>query len=155
MKDMIREYGKMMISAAAASLLFLILFGVKGGETGSLLEGLGAKAVIESGNFSAYQDTAKSVATMEHQRPLIWLELPEPKTGAAYSADQLFTAKDAEGNPAKLQMVKVTDSRKEEVELVEDKVIFVRQGIYEVRVKAIDMQCGVTENVFFVPVKRR
>lgn len=58
-------------------------------------------------------------------------------------------------NAVKIKILNVTDSTGQEVEETDGRMKFERQGVYRILVKAIDSDCGITENEFFVPVRRR
>ncbi len=155
MKEIMQEYGRAVISVAVAVVLLLLIFGnVKAGEAKGLPAILAGEAVPEGRNFSACLDTDSSGAYMERERPGIDFFMWDVKTGLEYAPEELFAAEDANGNSAKVEVMEILDENTQEVEATGGKMMFAKQGIYQVRVKAIDSYNCVTENVFFVPVKR-
>lgn len=155
MKELMEEYGRAVIAVVVAVIMFFIIFsGIKEGEAKGLTAVLAGKTLSESQDFSAYQDTGNSQVFMERKRPFIRFFMADVKTGQVYAPEDLFEAEDMEGNPAKLKILKIMDGKMQETEVTDNKMLFVRQGIYQVWVRAIDSYCCTTEHVFLVPVKR-
>ncbi|MCM1257530.1 MAG: hypothetical protein NC307_06715 [Roseburia sp.] len=156
MRDVMEQYGKAILGALVASLLFSIVFaGLKVGETKGLPAILGAETKSQGVDYATYKDAEQSAFVMEKERPKIRLMGTEIWTESDYVPEDLFAAEDAEGNPAKISILEIADKTGQEMEAAGDSVMFESQGVYRVLVRAIDSYCGVTENEFLVPVRRR
>lgn len=156
MRDVMEQYGKAVLCALVAVFLFAILFtSLKAGEDKGLIAVLGTKAESPGVDYSLYKDGEKSALVMERGRPEICFAGGELMTGCEYSAGELFAAKDAEGNPAEIKIIKILDKTGQEIEVAGGNLQFESQGSYRILVKAIDSYCAVTENEFLVPVRRR
>ncbi|MBO5303712.1 MAG: hypothetical protein J6A92_06645 [Lachnospiraceae bacterium] len=156
MREVFREYGGTVIAVLIGVLLFLLIFGNlswKGNK--GIIAVLGQGAKIEEKDFSEYADSKKIIQIMEKKRPVITYKNIPVYTKNVFEEDALFTAEDAEGNLLETEVFKIEDSVGSEVVKADGKICFEKQGIYRCWVKAVDADCGVTEQVFSIPVRCR
>lgn len=153
MKEVMQEYGSSILTVIIALILFSLIFGKLqvDGDKG-FMEIVEAKTHISQKNFSEYKDSEETKRAMERKRPVITYKNVTLQAGEKVSVEDCFFAEDIDGNPAKIQWVKVENLIGEEVKIQDGKIQFTGQGIYRVWVKATDLNCGVTESVFEIPV---
>lgn len=156
MREVFREYGGTVIAVFVLLLLFFLVFGKLEwkGNTG-FLHILGQGTGIEGKNFAEYQDSQNTVQVMEQKRPVINYADIQIQTGDVLHKDTLFMATDADGNPAETKIFKVLNPVGSEVAQTGGYIKFELQGIYQFWVRATDRNCGVTEQVYEIPVRHR
>lgn len=156
MKEVMHEYGKSILAAAAALLLLAILFtGLQAGGRTGLVDILEAKANVEQKDFSEYEDAKQTLRAMERERPVITCQNSALRAGVEVTVEELFCAEDADGSSAELELIRALDMDGTEVATDGSAIQFDRQGTYQVWVRAKDRYCGVTENMFWLPVACR
>ncbi len=156
MREVFREYGTMVIAVLLAVLLFFLVFGhLEWKGNVGLMNILGQGAKIGEKDFTNYKDSKETIQAMEQKRPVITYKNIHIKTGDVWHEDALFMAEDVYGNPAETEVLQVIDSVGNEVIRTDENIKFERQGIYQCQVRATDSNCGVTEQIFWIPVRCR
>lgn len=155
MREIMQEYGRAVITACTVIVLFILIFGLIAvdGKVG-FTEILKEKSVLPAREFGRYADAKETLQVMERLRPVVKFQEIEIQAGTKWKAEDLFVAEDAEQNPARVEILKVEGPGQKELEVVDNSVEFLKQGTYRIWIQAIDTYCGVTEKVFFVPVRR-
>lgn len=156
MKEVMEQYGKAVLCALVAVTLLAIVFGgLQAGEAKGLPAVLKAGADIQGVDYSNYKDGEQSAFVMEKERPRVQFDGAKLWTDCGYKTEDLFSAKDAEGNPAEVRILKIFDKDGQELTVTEGNIQFGSQGVYRILVKAVDGWCGTVEKEFLVPVRRR
>lgn len=156
MKEAVREYGASILSVVIALFLFFMIFEkIEAGGGKGLIDILRTQSDVPQKEFIQYQDAQETLKAMETERPVITYQNITLPAGKDVLVTDLFVAEDADGNPAEIEVMKAVDSDGTEVEVQGERIRFHRQGISRIWVKAKDRYCGVTENMFYIPVTNR
>lgn len=145
MKEILHEYGKMMLTAASVLLILTLLFqGLHIGEK--------AKSRLPEKEYAPYQDAAEVSRIMGRKPPVITWKGVKVSLGSETAAENLFMAKDADGNAAGIRVIKVETPDKREAVSQNNKIKFTKPGVYGIWVRATDKSCVVSQKLFYIPV---
>lgn len=145
MKEIMREYGRAIIAAIVALCML--------GFVKHQLENLASKAVFPSNLYENYADAGETAQAMERKRPEICCKDVEITVGSEWRGRDLFEVQGVNGAVVTMHITKAESPKHTEIEVKEDKIRFVQQGIYRIWVRATDEYSGMIQKMFSVPVR--
>lgn len=153
MKEIMHEYGSAIITVAIALLLFFMLFGTLTVEEDvGVVQILNAQTDLPQKDYIQYADAKETTLAMERELPMLIFRNEKISAGSSRRAEELFQGTDAEGNEAKLEILKAECPDGSKAEVTDNTIEFLQQGIYRIWVIATDTSCKVTQKVFEIPV---
>ena len=167
MVALMKQYGKAVFICVTSVLVLGILFQMQSeGKTG-FMEIIYQKTMEDMSKASPadYTDADAVKAVMARKKPQITYTYTKTLVGAVVNLENMFEAKDAEGNPAALEITDILNPMGESILYLtkEDKkqhrqsedtknILFARTGIYTVYVKAVDAEKKQTYEQYRLPV---
>lgn len=148
MKEVFEQYGSVWIAALIAGVIISLLFyGVWNGKIG-LGEVSGEFLTAGGKNQLKQNDNLAYREMRERKPPEIQLRLSGIHEAQSVSIQEMFDARDAEGNPLELQVLQVKKDGVEEAAFHP-----VENGLYEVWLEAKDTLGFTTQKTVWIPIQ--
>ncbi len=167
MVTLMKEYGRAILICATSVLVLGILFRMQSNGKIGFIEVIYDKALedVNESNPSDYTDTDVVKAVMAREKPEITYTYAKTLVGAAVNLENMFEAKDAEGNPVAVEITDIVnplgasvlystkENKKRHLKSGDTKsFLFAETGIYTVYVKAVDAEKKQTYEQYRLPV---
>lgn len=167
MVTLMKQYGRAVLICATSVLVLGILFRMQSNGKTGFIEVVYDKALEDMNmtNPSDYTDTDVVKAVMARKKPEITFTYVKTLVGSAVNLENMFEAKDAEGNPVAAEITDIVNSLGVSIlySTKEDKkqhrksgdtksFLFAETGIYTVYVKAVDAEKKQVYEQYRLPV---
>lgn len=158
MSAFMKQYGRTMVFAIAAALVFIAAFRIQvNGKTG-LIEAAYAKAMegMDAAEGTRLDvDAAKAAAV--RRKPEITFQYVKIRPQAEVNLQAMLTAEDADGSPVDCVIVDITDAAGSSIldpSGADDltRFLFASAGVYTMEVKASDCERKTASAKFQIPV---
>lgn len=158
MKEVIEQYGKLLIAVIAGTMLIVIVFTVKD-DKGNIgfLQMIGFNSNVETADYQNRIDTEASVESSNRLSPTFSTKnLEQLRAGIEVDLSQHIVATDQDGNSINVTMNRImsTDGVDLTDTCVDGKITFPQSGTYQVEVYAIDGYNATKTQVIKLSVNR-
>lgn len=167
MVTLMKQYGRAILICVTSVLVLGILFRMQSNGKTGFIEVVYDKALEDMNeiNPSDYTDTDAVKAVMARKKPEITYMYTKTLIGSAVNLENMFEAKDAEGNPVAAEITDIRnplgvsilystkEDKKQHRQSGDTKnFLFEKTGIYTVYVKAVDAEKKQTYEQYRLPV---